>query len=80
MKKFTITCSEEKAAPLGSYLISNKIEFECENIIGNAAPEIVEGQKPSTNSESMPCLTLAKGSILEVRAVCFSCERKCIRG
>jgi hypothetical protein len=80
MKKFTITCSDEKSAPLGSYLIANKIEFECENIVGNTAPEIVEGQKPSTNSESMPCLTLSKESVLEVHAVCFSCERRCIRG
>jgi len=79
MKKFTILCSDEKAAPLGSYLISNKIEFECEHVPPeNAAPEKVEGQKPSTNSESMPCLI--KDQVLEVRAVCFSCIKRCVRG
>ena len=77
MKKITIICSDEKAGPLGSYLISNKIEFECEHV-PNAAPEKVEGQKPSTNSESMPCLI--NGADLNVRAVCFSCIKRCVRG
>ena len=42
MKKFTIICSDEKSAPLGSYLIANKIEFECKNIIENDALEIMK--------------------------------------